>query len=390
MTSLAALSSALAPVTRAVHDALTPVLARVLSVEPERVDLSQEAIATLTKIYLKLVVLGMCICLARNVFAVVRKLVMYGKGVLYLLFCKDTKFKPMSDPEGVEITERRRIIFIRHAESLWNDTFNRTFNPIFFIPRLIKALATEGYLLVAGFPDSWFFDSPLSPFGRTQAQELADFLRTVNPASLSREAAAAVDVLRAAPGAEPSQILVSPLRRCLTTLAIGLQQRLAATREKMLVLSELQEISRNVDTLSLTRTGSSPTTPWRELADPAGVADVYGAQLDASKYKGNKKIRSTGLERLLGLCDVMFKSDKRTFVIGGHSLYLREFFKCFCRRTFDHDGKNTKLENAGVLLFTVGKGKRSDGRPVYCVLDAEPIVNVFKTFEKATKKKKSE
>lgn len=58
------------------------------------------------------------------------------------------KPKPSLTIKGV--VERRTVVFIRHGESMWNETFNRSKNPIYFFPRLIWAAAYELYLLIKG------------------------------------------------------------------------------------------------------------------------------------------------------------------------------------------------------------------------------------------------
>ena len=46
----------------------------------------------------------------------------------------------------------------------------------------MRSLFTEWYFLVRGMPDeSWFYDSPLSAKGISQAESVAKFLRETNP-----------------------------------------------------------------------------------------------------------------------------------------------------------------------------------------------------------------
>lgn len=54
------------------------------------------------------------------------------------------------------------------GESTWNQTFNRSKLPIFFIPRLIECMLLELQLIFTGKQDSWFIDSPLNTEGMDQ------------------------------------------------------------------------------------------------------------------------------------------------------------------------------------------------------------------------------
>ncbi|CAN0440510.1 unnamed protein product, partial [Laminaria digitata] len=60
---------------------------------------------------------------------------------------------------------RKRVIFLRHGESEWNEVFNRGFGPMFLV-RLVKAFVRE--VMMLSTRDSVFFDSPLSNTGIQQ------------------------------------------------------------------------------------------------------------------------------------------------------------------------------------------------------------------------------
>ncbi|CAM9428122.1 unnamed protein product, partial [Choristocarpus tenellus] len=91
-------------------------------------------------------------------------------GTVHMLFSKDKKFKQVVDPQLVQVdraSRGKRIIFIRHGESEWNEVFNRGYGPGFLI-RLIKAIIKE--LMMLTTRDSVFFDSPLSDTGIRQVR----------------------------------------------------------------------------------------------------------------------------------------------------------------------------------------------------------------------------
>lgn len=86
---------------------------------------------------------------------------------------------------------------------------------------------------------SWFYDAPLSYLGLGQVEELAVFFNK----TLTKAEADMVAVLRSDPGAPPSKILCSNLRRAISTMAGGFRDRFARRpEEKMLIIPPLQEI----------------------------------------------------------------------------------------------------------------------------------------------------
>jgi hypothetical protein len=88
---------------------------------------------------------------------------------------------------------------------------------------------------------SWFYDAPLSHLGLSQVEELSKFLKE-NKLLLAEEGMH-VKILRADPGAPPSKMLCSNLRRAASTMASGFRSRLARRLdEKILVHPSLQEI----------------------------------------------------------------------------------------------------------------------------------------------------
>ena len=101
--------------------------------------------------------------LAWNLPVCLHKAKLAYQGVLYLLFCNDKKWKKPEDPGKVfekellsslskQQVEKKTIIFVRHGESTWNDTFNKGERSVFifvigWLPNLVKAVLYELYLL---------------------------------------------------------------------------------------------------------------------------------------------------------------------------------------------------------------------------------------------------
>merc|ERR1711991_94335 len=107
-----------------------------------------------------------------------------GVALKYFVFCKDKKWKSArpteADLEGTPAGSKT-LVFVRHGESTWNITFNKSKLPIFFIPRLLYSAMYELTLMVRCMRDSWFYDSPLSHEGIDQVYALRAFLASGDP-----------------------------------------------------------------------------------------------------------------------------------------------------------------------------------------------------------------
>ena len=282
-----------------------------------------------------------------------------------------------ADDEGVRSIH---LLFLRHGESTWNETFNRGYNPIFFIPRLVYAFAYETWLLASGVRDSWFYDSPLSHEGIGQCEALRARLARYDSGGSGADEDPSVElaVLRGDPGAPRSTVVTSNLRRAISTVLIGLWDRLSAAggggggdaggrgAEKVTVLQQLQEISRNPDTLSITprRTPAEPS--WIEKDLPQyDMKKAYAGMLNVRENMGNKDRKTTGLMRLRAFADWCFAGDRGEYVVvGGHSLYFRTFFRVFLPRSVEGDMKAKKIANGGVVALTLRR-REKEGKAEY-------------------------
>jgi broad specificity phosphatase PhoE len=304
---------------------------------------------------------------------------LYAQAMQYLALSGDNKWKVTDVPDPGSFPDdakwvKRKVIFIRHGESNWNETFNRGFNPIFFIPRVLYACGFELYLLLQGVRDSWFYDSSLSPLGLKQTESL-------------RKAVLAADHpdLQTLAGKGQSSVIVSsPLRRTMSTAIYGMYDRLEKDEDKILILPCLQEISRNMDTLPLTPAYSNPQPSWIEAADKnANMVKMYRDRVDVTQYTGNKAVKSTGLSRLLTFNQWLFTTSGGSddvVIVSGHSLWFRSFFKTFLARASNHKSKNKKMKNCGVVSLTVMSTTDSKGTTHYKI-DESSITEVHLGFE---------
>lgn len=321
--------------------------------------------------------------------AALRKGQLFYQSLEYLIFCNDKKWKPPAEDPSTFFAlnnkndtnlhepkiEKKTIIFIRHGESVWNETFNKGDRQVssfvlYFLPNLIKAIFMEWYFWVSGrVEESWFFDSPLSAKGIRQAETVRTFLQQTNMEYATPKEAEFVRYLL---GQSPSQVVSSNLRRAIATAGIGLQDRFAqqghqqeypsrqansisSNLDRILILPALQEISRNPDALAITPPYAEIIPAW---TDPIILKGIYKYHVDSSWHTGNKPIDSNGLKRMQTFCEQVFTDIPKECVIAvGHSLWFRSFFQTYIPYTKEHIAKKKKLGNGGVVAFTMQRIK---------------------------------
>lgn len=311
---------------------------------------------------------------------------------LYMIVSRDAKkkrtapsFPPQTLPHGHTITWQTQVIFIRHGESAWNQIFNvppKIFAPI----RLIIALIRECFIFMSY--DSLFFDSPLNMEGLKQAQEVEaeiQKLKEQDKFMLHKQAL----------------YVTSNLRRAMTTLFLSFRKHFMATDAKIYMLSELQEISRNVDTQALAAAKTQHPVPDKLLQsfDP-DVATMMG-ELDLTYYEGGKTLSSNGVERIVKFTQRVYEMVKKTrmacVVVGGHSLWFRSFFRLYLPEysqaragTLPMEASTKKIMNGGMVKFTLQRVERNDGKPAYFRIDPNSILEMIKGFEGKDKRKKKQ
>ena len=320
--------------------------------------------------------------------ATVRKLHLFKITVEYLLFCNDKKFQaPKEDPLSFfkdfdpKKGDTKTIIFVRHGESTWNDTFNRGDRSqfvfiLYYIPNLIKSLYYEASFFVTGqAQESWFFDSPLSDKGLKQARGIASFVQEANLDYMTpREA----DLIKHMRGNQPSTLVSSNLRRAISTTAIGFQPRFAANpEERILILPQLQEMSRNPDALCITPVQGKIQRAW---TDPDELEHLFATQIDTQRHTGNKPVDSSGLVRMQDFCKIVFDDIEGGAVIAvGHSYWFRSFFKTYLPHDNDHVSKKKKLVNGGCVGFTMFR-TLDEGTHTQYMIDPHSITILYGGF----------
>jgi len=359
--------------------------------------------------------MGTILCLLTNIPAAHEKIRLFLQTFEFLVFSKDKKWKkatqdpasffdaPSAAKDGAatsdgdakadgdadatndeaDAVEKKTVIFLRHGESTWNDTFNKGERsmPKFvmgFIPGVFKAAFLEWYFFVSGkSSESWFFDSPLSEKGKTQARNVRKYLRDTNPDYSTPKEARLLKMLTG-DSDEKVQLTTSNLRRAMSTIAIGLQDRLdkRIKGDQIIVLTELQEVSFNPDALSISPARKPLISSWM---DSPRVKEIYADQMDVSKNDGNKPISSNGLERMQSFAKLIFEDiDAPNVVATGHSYWFRAFFQTYLPHTFDHVCKKNKLCNGGIAGFTILKKKTEQGDQY--MIDPSSIVVLYGGF----------
>ena len=277
--------------------------------------------------------------------------------IWYLCYSRDKAFslKQVKDAVHTNLKDpkltTKKVIFIRHGESKWNEMFNRGFGPGFLL-RLGDGLMQEMQRMTFG--DSLFIDSPLGKRGEKEALDICRYLRsqvaTQYPSALPPQSALAksLDYAHELYNGDKAdmRIVSSTLRRSMNTVTIALQDRIMRNREKVETLSSLQEISRNVDTISL-------STPGDVQSNLGGHMSCLDAEkiFDSTMNKGNKRPANRGLERIREFVSWMFKQKENKIVVSGHSLYFRWFFRMYLPHGMQHVAKKKKIANGGVVAF---------------------------------------
>eukprot|EP00550_Attheya_septentrionalis_P003936 CAMPEP_0198288346 /NCGR_PEP_ID=MMETSP1449-20131203/6869_1 /TAXON_ID=420275 /ORGANISM="Attheya septentrionalis, Strain CCMP2084" /LENGTH=375 /DNA_ID=CAMNT_0043986461 /DNA_START=108 /DNA_END=1235 /DNA_ORIENTATION=+ len=345
------------------------------------------------------VMMASVLCLAYNPQSTLKKVRLFVMTVTYLALCHDKKWtEPKEDPASFfadsedETIEKKTIIFVRHGESTWNDTFNKGDRSkvnflVYFVPNLIYAAAMEFYWFVSGTEkQSWFFDAPLSNKGVSQARGIQTFLETGAAQGTNKEAELIGLMLgntKNEDGTVSSQLVSSNLRRAISTVAMGFQDRLdkELKGDSILICPELQEISRNPDALSILESQgrAEPSFIDQEMQSVCDMERILGKQVDTRLHMGNKPTGSNGLVRMNAFCETAFNViEKDSIIVGGHSLWFRSFFRSFLPRTFEHVSKKKKIVNGGIVAFTLLRIKDPSG--YHYMMDPASITVLYGGF----------
>lgn len=296
--------------------------------------------------------------------------------VLFFNLSRDSNFQLPPDPgkSSGEVVKTKRIVFIRHGESVWNECFNRPFDMTFkitFLFRLLWNILKEIAMLAD--PASVFIDSPLSQEGLEQSKKLQEFVDGPEGAELRRLCE------------NGAVFTCSCLRRAAATFLIAFAQ--VKGDRPVWVHSALQEISRNIDALALARPYESPF--MRDVDTPT----VNSEGLLATFNKGNKGLMCHAGHRLEEFCewalsDVSPAALQPTVVAAGHSIWFQTFFQAYMPHAAYHECKHRKLVNCGVLAFDLELLQGLPGDPPEYRVKPESVQVIYGGFVAANTKSK--
>lgn len=303
-------------------------------------------------------------------------------GFTHMALSSESSYKSPPDPDIIcgkeENPQGKTVVFIRHGESVWNEVFNRGFN-IGFIFRFWRALFREA-LLACNY-DSVFFDTPLSHFGCSQAEELNRFIHDQEVAGLTNPTAQnVVNILKGKSDGTSAIFVVSNLRRAIQTAIAVMWQQVKDSKRKLFILSSLQESSRNIDTQSILHKHEFPKYSFADEEKLVHASIRPHDVFDVTYSFGNKSIGSKLIDRQLEFSRWVFEQKSDVIVVaGGHSLWFKQFFKNMLPRSVDHISKKKKLSNCGVVAFQLTRGT-VDGKTIYRI-PPESMVNVYGGFK---------
>jgi len=332
-----------------------------------------------------------------HVKSILKKWGLYNSSVYFMFFSKDNKGLKQKDninPDTIKgkSTATKTIIFIRHGESDWNNVFNKGIN-LSFPFRLVAAIIEEFKLFLSA-TDSKFLDSPLNHEGIEQALELRRFISSSNHPECSERGKKIISVLRGDDTTETSIIVTSTLRRAIATTTLALWPRIVAKGEKILLLSSLQEISRNIDTQALAGPHEIADLPFHRIEGhcPSPPSNSPSCKNSSNSSKnsrsnnnsisnstfdprniydlrfnsGNKSMHNRGILRLKAFNEWAFSQNEDIIIVGGHSLWFKSYFQVYLPFDTDHDAKTKKITNSGVVSLTVevAPSISKDGTPI--------------------------
>eukprot|EP00913_Durusdinium_trenchii_P028133 g26377.t1 len=232
-----------------------------------------------------------------------------------------------------------RIVFIRHGESQWNSVFNKGWK-IFLPFRLVRALIKEAFMLFQR--DSLFYDSPLNDQGLLERLEPPG-CREPGTCHKPVEQLQVEDIVSIIMGDAGDSLLAAWLME---------GQSSTFAKDRVHLMTALQDRCRNVDTLSITRARTVPKVPVDE-AKMKNMGDLMTLGRDDHRQNaGNKTLGMKADKRQKQFVKwVLEQKDIDCIIVAGHSLWFREFFKSFMPKSSTHAAKTTKMVNCGVVAF---------------------------------------
>ena len=315
---------------------------------------------------------------------VLKKIEIFFNAMVFMVISTDSKgvgVKKNPDPDQLLNKERttKTIVFIRHGESDWNNVFNKGIN-FKFIINLIKTTFEEIKMFAS--LNSAFIDSPLNYEGIEQALELSRYIESESEKVSKSDVSYRIILALAGKLTDGSSIIVSScLRRAIATTTLGLWPRISKTNDKIHLLSSLQEISRNIDTYALSPSNSIADLPFQRIIPHCGGENNFNISkiYETTQNFGNKRRDFYGIKRLRAFGEWAMSQNEEIIIVGGHSLWFKYFFQTYLPHSCEHDAKNKKITNSGVVSFTLESSKIEDGSMQFRI-DPNSIQTIYGGF----------
>ena len=96
---------------------------------------------------------------------------------------------------------------------------------------------------------------------------------------------------------------------------------------------------------------------------------------------GNKPLMRNGHASMLEFAHWSAAQDASTIIVGGHSLWFKEFFKCFIKPEQEHVAQRKKIVNCGVVAFDLKCGTDASGNVGFSI-DSSSVRIVYGGFGK--------
>ncbi|KJP88491.1 hypothetical protein AK88_01770 [Plasmodium fragile] len=168
-----------------------------------------------------------------------------------------------------------------------------------------------------------------------------------------------------------SVVLCSDLRRAIISCFIAMQDRFATSKENVYMLKSLQELSRNVDSITLFNFYHKYVTPTKKNYVSEDVNTMIKQQVKMTETTHGRRFQDT--------LSYIFSDTNNIFIIFGHSLWFLSFFRSFLKPP--HTARNHKMRNSAVVVFNLSKYEDEKGKEQY-EIDPDSVTVIFKGFEK--------
>ena len=160
--------------------------------------------------------------------------------------------------------------------------------------------------------------------------------------------------------------------------------RINESKEKIVLHSSLQEMTRNIDGISLSYEHERPPLSL----SMRGLENEYNVDWDAwfdervsvETKDGFKSPDRRGDDRMRSFVHWLFQQSQDTVIVSGHSLWNRCFFKAYLPRQLHHPGKVEKIANGGAIALKFSKFKTQSGLTRYAI-HPKSIFPIVKNFE---------